>query len=58
VQISALGHYGMNPSASKSASALEPIAPKRLLGEFRVSPDMLLPRGTRISARHFVPGQV
>jgi hypothetical protein len=58
-QISALGHYGLNPSSSGGGSkALEPIVPKRVLSEFRVSPDMLLPRGTRIPARHFVPGQV
>jgi len=31
---------------------------KRDLAEFRVSPDALLPIGTRLLARHFVPGQL
>ena len=29
---------------------------KRRLREFRVTPDALLPVGTSITARHFVPG--
>ena len=33
------------------------LAYKRYLGEFRVSEDALLPVGTTITARHFVPGQ-
>eukprot|EP00622_Pseudochattonella_farcimen_P008013 FR744156.1.p1 GENE.FR744156.1~~FR744156.1.p1 ORF type:complete len:269 (+),score=23.19 FR744156.1:38-808(+) len=33
------------------------VPPKRKLGEFRVSPDALLPVGTSIHAAHFVPGQ-
>lgn len=32
--------------------------PKRKLGEFRVTPDAILPVGTNIEAMHFVPGQV
>lgn len=34
------------------------VAPKRRLGEFRVTPDALIPLGTRIRAMHFVPGQL
>ena len=34
------------------------IAPRIVLGEFRVTPDALLPVGTPILARHFVPGQM
>jgi len=34
------------------------IAPRRVLGEFRVTPDALLPVGTPLLARHFVPGQM
>ena len=30
---------------------------KRYIEEFRVSPDALIPVGTRIDARHFIPGQ-
>ncbi len=33
------------------------VAPRAHLGEFRVTPDALLPVGTVISCRHFVPGQ-
>lgn len=32
-------------------------APKRVICEFRVSPDALVPLGTQLSASHFVPGQ-
>lgn len=31
--------------------------PKRILREFRVSPDAIVPLGTKLSAAHFVPGQ-
>ena len=34
------------------------VFPKRKLGEFRVTPDSLLPVGTKINAVHFVPGQL
>ena len=34
------------------------VVPKRHLEEFRVTPDALVPVGTRLSAMHFVPGQV
>lgn len=34
------------------------VAPKRKLGEFRVSPEALIPIGTPILASHFVPGQL
>jgi large subunit ribosomal protein L3 len=34
------------------------VAPKRTLGEFRVSPDALLPVGFPLRAQHFVPGQL
>ena len=30
---------------------------KKVLREFRVTPDCLLPVGTHLGARHFVPGQ-
>lgn len=30
---------------------------KRHLAEFRVSPDAILPIGTRITCQHFIPGQ-
>ena len=33
------------------------VSPKRLLREFRVTPDALLPVGTRLDARHFFAGQ-
>lgn len=33
------------------------IPPKRKIVEFRVTPDAILPRGFKIDARHFVPGQ-
>lgn len=33
------------------------VAPKRLLMEFRISEDAVIPAGTEISALHFVPGQ-
>ncbi|WFD34757.1 hypothetical protein MCUN1_001601 [Malassezia cuniculi] len=32
-------------------------SPKRIIREFRVSPDALIPLGTHLSAAHFVPGQ-
>lgn len=47
VKISLKGHY------DKAG-----VKPKRDLQEFRVTPDALLPVGTRIRAMHFVPGQV
>ena len=34
------------------------VAPKRKLSEFRVSRDAILPVGTWMNARHFVPGQL
>lgn len=34
------------------------VAPKRVLGEFRVAPEALLPVGTAVTAAHFVPGQL
>lgn len=34
------------------------VHPKRSLQEFKVTPDCLLPVGTVIKARHFVPGQL
>lgn len=45
---SKLGHF-----ASKGLQRIN-----RKLGEFRVTPDAILPVGTPIVARHFVPGQV
>lgn len=42
-----LGHY-------KEAG----VGPKRMLAEFRVTPDALLEPGMLIQARHFVPGQL
>ena len=33
------------------------VAPKKKLMEFRVTPDCVLPVGTELTARHFVPGQ-
>ena len=33
------------------------VSPKRILREFRVTPDALLPVGTTILASHFLPGQ-
>lgn len=47
VNITTAGHYNKYG-----------LKPKRHLGEFRVTPDALLPAGTKISAMHFVPGQV
>jgi large subunit ribosomal protein L3 len=47
VKITAAGHF------EKAG-----VKPKRKLAEFRVTPDSLLPVGTKISALHFVPGQV
>ena len=47
VNITTAGHY--------KAAGLDP---KRKLMEFRVTPDSLLPVGTKISAMHFVAGQV
>ena len=44
--ISLRGHYDKNG-----------LAPSRMLGEFRVSRDALLPVGARIHSMHFVPGQ-
>ena len=43
------------PQAGHYAAA--GVAPKRKLEEFKVTPDALLPPGTPILARHFVPGQ-
>lgn len=34
------------------------VSPKRALMEFRVTPDALIPPGTRLSARHFIAGQL
>ncbi len=34
------------------------VPPRRVLAEFRVTPDALLPVGTPLLARHFVPGQM
>ena len=34
------------------------VAPRRTLAEFRVSPNALLPLGTPLTCRHFVPGQM
>jgi large subunit ribosomal protein L3 len=47
VNITTAGHYNKYG-----------LKPKRHLGEFRVTPDALLSPGTKISAMHFVPGQV
>jgi len=33
------------------------VAPRRHLGEFRVTPDAVLPVGTALDVRHWVPGQ-
>ena len=33
------------------------LGPKRVIKEFRVTPDAMLPIGTQLSAAHFVPGQ-
>ncbi|KAI9353771.1 translation protein [Obelidium mucronatum] len=33
------------------------ITPKKKLTEFRVSPDAVMPSGTRLTAMHYVPGQ-
>ena len=48
VKISTAGHF-------KAAGDL---TPNRKLMEFRVTPDSILPVGTKISSMHFVPGQV
>ena len=45
--VSKLGHYGKHD-----------LTPNRRLSEFRVSPDALLPVGTKIRSLHFVPGQL
>ena len=34
------------------------LVPNRKLMEFRVTPDSIVPVGTKIQAMHFVPGQV
>lgn len=34
------------------------LEPNRKLMEFRVTPDSILPVGTKIQAMHFIPGQV
>eukprot|EP01094_Clydonella_sp_ATCC50884_P021824 TRINITY_DN488_c0_g1_i2.p1 TRINITY_DN488_c0_g1~~TRINITY_DN488_c0_g1_i2.p1 ORF type:complete len:286 (+),score=64.71 TRINITY_DN488_c0_g1_i2:85-942(+) len=34
------------------------VEPKMVTGEFRVTPDALLPVGTTFNAKHFVPGQL
>jgi large subunit ribosomal protein L3 len=44
------------PLAGHFASVGAP--PRRVLAEFRVSPDAVLPVGTPLLARHFVPGQM
>lgn len=48
-----LGHLAkhLGPEASTGNN------PKRIIKEFRVSPDALLPSGTLLDVRHFVPGQ-
>jgi large subunit ribosomal protein L3 len=33
------------------------VVPKQVLTEFRVSEDAMVPSGTNLNARHFVPGQ-
>eukprot|EP00475_Leptophrys_vorax_P008519 TRINITY_DN1551_c0_g1_i1.p1 TRINITY_DN1551_c0_g1~~TRINITY_DN1551_c0_g1_i1.p1 ORF type:complete len:273 (+),score=66.27 TRINITY_DN1551_c0_g1_i1:347-1165(+) len=33
------------------------LGPKRYMTEFRVTPDAILPPGTKLSALHFIPGQ-
>lgn len=43
--------------AQKAKFAKLKIAPKKVLAEFRVSEDALLPVGQEIRANHFVPGQ-
>lgn len=47
VGITAMGHFNKAE-----------VVPKRKLWEFRISPDMIVPMGTQIRARHFVPGQL
>ena len=44
------------PLAGHFAAAGVP--PRRVLAEFRVTPDAMLPVGTPLLARHFVPGQM
>ena len=46
------------PRALAGHFASVPVAPRRELAEFRVSPDAMLPIGTPILARHFEPGQM
>ena len=53
-----LGHLakaGLACGASSEDAIGTP--PKRKLWEFRVTPDAVVPPGTKISAAHFVPGQ-
>jgi large subunit ribosomal protein L3 len=50
---SALGHFAkyLGPEAAVGAN------PKRVVHEFRVTPDALLPSGTELDVRHFKAGQ-
>lgn len=48
-------HRGQYRAASDKAG--REIKPKRKVAEFRVTPDCLLPEGTKLSALHFVAGQ-
>ena len=44
-------------SADRTVFLRLEIPPKRKLGEFRVTPDAVIPVGTPLVAAHFVPGQ-
>lgn len=46
------------PRSMAGYFATQAVAPRRELSEFRVTPDAMLPLGTPILARHFVPGQM
>src|SRR3546814_457527 len=46
------------PSTLKHHFEAAGVEPKRRLWEFRVTPDGLLPVGTHLTAKHFVPGQL
>ncbi|WFD29972.1 hypothetical protein MSPP1_000986 [Malassezia sp. CBS 17886] len=60
-------YYGVQIAAVDTRAVTKPAmghllragieTPKRVLREFRVTPDALVPLGTRLSAAHFVPGQ-
>ena len=50
-----LGHFKQQLTTSDSSA---PVHVSRKLMEFKVTPDCLLPVGTRIYATHFVPGQL